>query len=205
MSGTRSTRKALSRSKNSMKTATGTSRSQSNTRTGKRTRRLTKAKGKEQIERVEFYENEKLARVEVDENGDGRPDLWNIHAPSGELIRQEQDSDHNGTIDTWIDLDPKTKKELAVRRDTDGDQKIDSWRKNGRDGSPGYALEEDRNRDEKVDRKVSFTDGKARELRRRHRLQRQDRFSWHARRFWRRAARRARYHGRWPIRHRDHK
>ena len=49
-----------------------------------------------------------LARVELDENGDGRPDLWNFYAASGELIRQEQDGNADGELDAWVEGPSRT-------------------------------------------------------------------------------------------------
>ena len=86
--------------------------------------------------RIESFENGKLAKAELDENGDGRTDLWNFHDASGALVRQEQDANHDGKVDTWIALDAKSGKELEVRKDANFDGKIDSVRKTDAAGVP---------------------------------------------------------------------
>ena len=109
--------------------------------------------------RVEFHGEGRLFRVELDQDGDGKVELWNFYDPEERLEKQEQDRAADGKVDTYVTLDPATGKELRVLRDTDADGEIDSWRINHPDGST-ERLEEDRNRDGKADRFVTFAEGK---------------------------------------------
>ena len=126
---------------------------------GKLARRTVSSAKGDRTERVESFENGKLAKAELDENGDGRVDLWNFHDASGALVRQEQDANHDGRVDTWVGLDPKSGKELEVRKDANFDGNVDSVRKTDTAGVP-QRLEEDRNGDGKPDRVVTFAGGR---------------------------------------------
>ena len=68
-------------------------------------------------------------------------------------------ANHDGRVDTWVALDPKTGKELEVKKDANFDGSVDSVRKADASGSP-QRLEEDRNGDGKPDRVVTFAGGK---------------------------------------------
>jgi hypothetical protein len=105
------------------------------------------------------YGEGRLARVELDENGDGKIDLWNFFDPDKRLEKQEQDEDYDGRIDIWVVLDPASGKELRVLRDGNSDGKADSWRTNDPSGAT-LRLEEDKDFDGEPDRVVEFTDGK---------------------------------------------
>jgi hypothetical protein len=85
--------------------------------------------------RVEHFEGGSLSRAESDQNGDGKPDLWNYYGPGGKLVRQEQDQNFDGKLDTWVTLDPDTGKERMVERDANGDGVVESRRENDAQGN----------------------------------------------------------------------
>jgi hypothetical protein len=93
---------------------------------GELARRTITASNGESAARREFFAGGKLARVELDENGDGRTDLWNFYEAGEHLVRQEQDANGDGKVDSWVELDPRR----AGRRNgaTSGDGKRDFWR-----------------------------------------------------------------------------
>src|SRR5690606_33475741 len=97
---------------------------------GEQVRRITDSSGRGTPERVEHYASGRLVRVELDEDRDGRVDLWNFYDPEGRLEKQEQDRSGDGKVDTWVTLDPATGKETRVLSDRNGDGRVDSWRTN---------------------------------------------------------------------------
>jgi hypothetical protein len=108
--------------------------------------------------RIEHYGEQRLLRVDLDEDRDSRFDLWNFYDPQGRLEKQEQDRDGDGRPDTWVTLDVETGKETRLLEDSNGDGKIDTWRSNDPSGV-ALSLEEDKNGDEKPDRLVKFAGG----------------------------------------------
>ena len=95
-----------------------------------------------------------LRKVESDMNKDGRPDVVSIFDPSGTLVREEMDGDHDGRFDitdtykngvlvlsefdkdydgrtdvwTHFAVGPEGKAiPRRVERDTDGDGNVDYW------------------------------------------------------------------------------
>jgi hypothetical protein len=109
-------------------------------------------------ERVEIHAEGRLVRVELDEDRDGRVDLWNFYDPEGRLEKQEQDRSGDGQVDAWVTIDVATGKETRVLLDRNGDGQVDSWRTNDAQGRT-TDLEEDENGDGKPDRWVYFEGG----------------------------------------------
>jgi hypothetical protein len=54
------------------------------------------------IDMIEFYENGKLVRKELDTTGQHRIDTWDYYdAASGKRIRRERDTTNDGRVDQW--------------------------------------------------------------------------------------------------------
>jgi len=50
-----------------------------------------------------FDDQERVKEKRTDSNGDGRHDEF-VYYEAGEPVRAEQDGDHDGRIDTWIEF-----------------------------------------------------------------------------------------------------
>ena len=66
------------------------------------------------------------ASGEVDRNGDGRPDQW-IFRANGDVTREVFDEDFDGRPDRTLIYDPASHEVVAIEEDSDHDGKIDTW------------------------------------------------------------------------------
>ena len=74
------------------------------------------------VNAIEYYENGKLVRAELDTTNQGRIDTWDTFDPNtGKRIKRERDATGDGRIDQWWTWD--------------GDKVTIAWDKNG-DGQP---------------------------------------------------------------------
>jgi hypothetical protein len=104
-----------------------------------------------------FRANGDLAREVFDEDFDGRPDRTLIYDPtSHDVVAIEEDSDHDGQVDTWTALQ---KGQVQRRRiDSNGDGQVDTW-ESYRDGQL-VRIERDTNGDGFRDRISSYEQGR---------------------------------------------
>jgi len=64
-------------------------------------------------------------KVEVDTNGDGKPDRVENFKSDGVIGSVEADTDYNGTADEWLYYE--NGKLVKAAKDTSGDGKQDTW------------------------------------------------------------------------------
>ena len=105
-------------------------------------------------------------RLEIDENGDGKLDRWEIYNEKGQLVRYST-SAKGGAPERFFELDPSTKEQTQVETDTDHDGRrerlevfvkgrlvrvdldtnADGKKDRVQDWAPGYLASEDVDRD----------------------------------------------------------
>jgi hypothetical protein len=75
------------------------------------------------VDAVEFYENGKLAKRELDTTGQHRVDTWDYFDTStGKITRRERDSTNDGRVDQWWTYDGD---KVTIAMDRNGDGKPD--------------------------------------------------------------------------------
>jgi hypothetical protein len=75
------------------------------------------------VNAVEFFENGKLARRELDTTGQHRIDTWDyFDTTSGKRLRRERDSTNDGKVDQWWTFDGD---KVTIAMDRNGDGKPD--------------------------------------------------------------------------------
>ncbi len=73
-----------------------------------------------------YYENDKIVKMAVDQNGDKKPDGV-VYYKNGIPNTAEKDADFDGKVDTWIKYDSKGLPELISRDRYRKDGKSDYW------------------------------------------------------------------------------
>jgi hypothetical protein len=104
-----------------------------------------------------------IAHGIVDRNGDGRVDHW-IFRERGEIVRESFDEDFDGAVDRTLHYDLATHQVRRVEEDSDHDGAIDSWT-DYRDGAPARRRA-DGDRDGLVDTWSFYRDGEVARLER---------------------------------------
>lgn len=66
----------------------------------------------------------KVAHLETDKNGDGKPDEYRVYS-QGVLTKVQRDTDHDGRIDTWEVYEHGRLNRIGT--DRNGDEKVDRW------------------------------------------------------------------------------
>ena len=96
------------------------------------------------------------ASGEVDRNGDGRPDQW-IFRANGDVAREVFDEDFDGRPDRTLIYDPTSHEVVAIEEDSDHDGQVDTWTA----FQKGQVLRRriDSNGDGQVDTWESYRDG----------------------------------------------
>jgi hypothetical protein len=102
-------------------------------------------------------ENGAIAREELDENFDGRPDRTLIYdSATHEVVQIEEDTNFDGKIDAWTSL--RGGQVVGRRVDDNGDGQVDAW--STYRGGVITRLERDTNNDGFRDRVALYQDGR---------------------------------------------
>ncbi|MBI2997346.1 MAG: hypothetical protein HYY46_02635, partial [Deltaproteobacteria bacterium] len=77
---------------------------------------------------VYYYEDDKLAREERDEKGEGHV-TYRAFYQNGRLYRVEKSAQGNGKMDLWVTYDTSKEGEIVLReeRDLNSDGAVDLW------------------------------------------------------------------------------
>ena len=102
-----------------------------------------------------FDEEEQLKEKRADTNGDGRYDEF-IYYEKGQPVRAEQDTNHDGKLDTKIRFGSDARP-VVQERDTNGDGRADQWI-DFEAGNP-KRQRDDHNFDGKADSTIEFQAG----------------------------------------------
>ena len=105
-------------------------------------------------DQVAYYDGESSPRrLEVDEDFDGKPDRWEYYGADGALVKVGRSRHHGGKADVWTYPGPDGRTR-RVELDTDGDGRVDRWQ----DWSAGRLASEDLDTDGdgKPDRRILY-------------------------------------------------
>lgn len=102
-----------------------------NSQTGRLEQLVSDRDGDGKVETRAFMEGTRIVRVEIDRNGDGRPDRWETYAPPSQpggqgLIERAEQAD--GATDTITRRETYENGVISrVEEDTDNDGRLDKW------------------------------------------------------------------------------
>ncbi len=79
-----------------------------------------------------FMDGTRIQRIEIDNNGDGKPDRWEYYAPSATssdnvIMRAEEASETTGKLSRWEYFE--NGQIARVDEDVDEDGRVDKWEK----------------------------------------------------------------------------
>lgn len=72
-----------------------------------------------------FMQGTRFERIEIDTNGDGRPDRWEFYDVRNVILRAEQSTRFDGTVSRWEHYEGGVI--VRVEEDVSGDGRVDKW------------------------------------------------------------------------------